>query len=703
MVHVGYGGFSREGLCLLFQNKLNDVSQRQVSSGMLELQAEVSRLYFANSYDQNLSTCLEIIEQVAKIQGQCFKMLTETAKEGGHFEGVEILKSRLLPWLESSFNAASAGRSLDSSGPSLQDTFDKERQRDTILRDQDFRQLDSDLTSTRNQLNQVQDDMATTEKTLEDSKNRSAISLLAAEEEINQLRKQLKYLQAQEDARHKSLDQRSSEFRRSEMPSELRFSEKRASEPRSSEQRIPDSKILDKRRTTIDASNIDRSIADQSSGIADYEKQVRNLKDEIAVLSAEKTSLQGRPTRSRSPSPSVLNNRSEVRSRSRRESQSRSRRESESRSRRESQSRSRAGSLSRNRSRPESRSHSRHTRGSDSRSHSQSPCRSRSHSRSPSRSRSHSRRESPSALQPQTRSPSPSRAKGSSVARKAALLSRFSDAYSQARQDAQCLLRRCIDKAETVQRIIYIATVEAFHVAKMAFRHFKIRVRKSLTPSYVGSNDFEDAVSDYIICHLDLYDSQSSVNDVIRAMNVNPKISFPPEVDFCLLSSFIQEICCIAFAMQTLEPPLDIAFGADGEIFNDCKYRRSYDSDFTAPLVFYHVWPALMENDNVIMKGEAVTKRGAFWNSVRSLSRCRSRSLSPIYPRSHNCLSTVHICLIFYTQLILVLYSILSYERGVGSAFLGLKQQPSFTSRSSQMKAYKCLTAQAQAQKNPEN
>uniref|UniRef100_A0A452T5P1 Mitochondria-eating protein n=1 Tax=Ursus maritimus TaxID=29073 RepID=A0A452T5P1_URSMA len=208
----------------------------------------------------------------------------------------------------------------------------------------------------------------------------------------------------------------------------------------------------------------------------------------------------------------------------------------------------------------------------------------------------------------------------SNVARKAALLSRFSDAYSQARLDAQCLLRRCIDKAETVQRIIYIATVEAFHVAKMAFRHFKIRVRKSLTPSLSGSSNFEDAVSDYIICHLDLYDSQSSVHDVIRAMNVNPKISFPPEVDFCLLSEFIQEICCIAFAMQALDPPLDIAFGADGEIFNDCKYRRSYDSDFTAPLVLYHVWPALMENDCVIMKGEAVTKRGAFvrWPSGRA-------------------------------------------------------------------------------------
>ncbi|XP_076402562.1 mitochondria-eating protein isoform X4 [Peromyscus maniculatus bairdii] len=299
--------------------------------------------------------------------------------------------------------------------------------------------------------------------------------------------------------------------------------------------------------------------------MSDYGKQLQTLKDEIAVLSAEKAGLQGRSTRSRSPSPS----------------------------------------------------------------------------RSRSRSRSHSRSNSPCTTVAKIRSPSPNRSKISSVARKAALLSRFSDAYSQARLDAQCLLRRCLDRAETVQRIIYIATVEAFHVAKMAFRHFKIRVRKMLTPSHVGSNDFESAVMDYIICHLDLYDSQSSVNDVIRAMNVNPKISFPPEVDFCLLHDFIQEICCIAFAMQSLDPPLDIAFGADGEVFNDCKYRRSYDSDFTAPLVFYHVWPALMENDCVIMKGEAVTKRGAFWSSVRPITRCRSRSLSPVCPRNRIGLSTM--------------------------------------------------------------
>lgn len=41
------------------------------------------------------------------------------------------------------------------------------------------------------------------------------------------------------------------------------------------------------------------------------------------------------------------------------------------------------------------------------------------------------------------------------------------------------------------------------------------------------------------------------------------------------------------------------------------RYRRSYDSEFTAPLVMYHVWPALMEGNTVIVKGEAVTRSGA--------------------------------------------------------------------------------------------
>ncbi|XP_070252825.1 mitochondria-eating protein isoform X1 [Myotis yumanensis] len=588
-----------------------DTLRKLVSNDFLRTMYENLELwqrdYNTNSCDQNLSFCLEFIEQVAKMQGQLFGILTTTAQEGGRYDGVEVIKSRLLPWLETAFTAASLGKPIDSKVPSLQDTFERERQKEA--RDREMKQLEVELSSTHNQINQIQDDLPDSPKTLEATKNRSAISLLAAEEEINQLKKQLKSLQSQEDSRLRgsalrATVQKSSERGVEPRGVESRGPEKRTSELRRSEYRSSEKRSgLDKRISGLDKRDRDRDRCDPEV-ISDYEKQVRSLKDEIAALTAEKSALQERSARSQSPSP-VARSRSPG---------------------------ARSPSLSRSRSR--SRSHSRRGSRSESRSRSHSRSRSRRGSRSRSPSGSRSRSGSPSNAMVKIRTPSPNRSKLSSAARKAALLSRFSDAYSQARLDAQCLLRQCIDNAETVQRIIYIATVEAFHVAKMAFRHFKIRVRKSLTPSYMGANDFEDAVTDYIICHLDLYDSQNSVNDVIRAMNVNPKISFPPEVDFCLLSNFIQEICCIAFAMQTLEPPLDIAFGADGEMFNDCKYRRSYDSDFTAPLVFYHVWPALMENDTVVMKGEAVTKRGAFWNSVRPLSRSRSRSLSPICPRS---------------------------------------------------------------------
>ncbi|XP_053470685.1 mitochondria-eating protein isoform X4 [Ictalurus furcatus] len=276
--------------------------------------------------------------------------------------------------------------------------------------------------------------------------------------------------------------------------------------------------------------------------LEDYERQVRLLRDEVTFLTADKSMLQERLVRSRSPSPL------------------------------------------------------------------------------PRRSRNSS----------PVRSESPTRAQLTSSSRHARLVSRFSDLYAIERLEAQSLLRRYIDDLETVQRIIFIAAVESFQAAKLAYRQFKLRVRKTLSPTHMGPESLEDAVEDYIVRNLDLYDVQTSVNDVINSMNVNPRISFPPEVDFMLISCFIREMCRIAFDMQTLHPPLDLAFSSDGELYNDIKYRRSYDSEFTAPLVAYHVWPALMEGDSVLVKGEAVTRRGALWRSrSRSCSPVRSRSGSP--------------------------------------------------------------------------
>ncbi|XP_054876371.1 mitochondria-eating protein [Poeciliopsis prolifica] len=248
---------------------------------------------------------------------------------------------------------------------------------------------------------------------------------------------------------------------------------------------------------------------------------------------------------------------------------------------------------------------------------------------------SRSRSPSPLPLTIRSSSPrgstSPTRAQLTNSSRHARLISRFSDLYTMERLDAQSLLRRYIPDLEMVQRIIFIAVTESFQKAKLAYRQFKQQVRKTLSTSHYGPESLEDAAVDYIVRNLDLYDVLCSVNDVILAMNKNPQISFPPEVDFRLISPLIRETCKVAFAMQTLDPPLDLAYGSNGELFSNTKYRRSFDSDFSAPLVVNYVWPALMEGSTVVVKGEAVTRRGALWSRSRSRSAspARSRSLSP--------------------------------------------------------------------------
>ncbi|XP_040412805.1 mitochondria-eating protein isoform X5 [Cygnus olor] len=358
-----------------------------------------------NTCDQNLNRCCEIIEMNSVIQGQLFTILNETSREGGHYAGVETIKTRLLPWLGTCFSCATSGGLFESGLSFIQDSVEKERQLRQLATSQTFQlqELQEDLTSTRLGLNHVHQELA-----------------------------------------------------RSRSPS---------------------------------------------------------------------------PRRSRSPSPLPL------------------------------------------------------------------------------------------------RSCSPGRARRTNASRHACLVARFGDIYAHERLDAETLLRTYITDKEMVQRIIYTAAVESFQAAKMAYRQFKMRVRKTLSLGHTGLESLEDTVLDYIVRHEDLYDVQASVNEVIRSMNMNPKISFPPEVDFIVISSLIRELCRVAFSMQTLIPPLDIAFGMDGELFSETKYHRSLDSDFTAALVAYHVWPALMENDVVIVKGEAVTKRGALW-SRRSRSRSRSRSCS---------------------------------------------------------------------------
>ncbi|KAK5907248.1 hypothetical protein CesoFtcFv8_005120 [Champsocephalus esox] len=431
------------------------------------------RDYHVISCDNNLNRCCELIELTTKVQGQLFTILNHTAAEGGHYAGVDTLKTRLLPWLGTCFSMARPVVSDDTSLQLIQDSVEKDRRIRELSAslDSDIQRKDNELCSTRLQLDSMRAELVDTQQELDVTKRESATTLLATEEEILQLKADLRSAHEQVESYQRKM-----------------------------------------------------------ATFIDYERQIRLLKDEVSYLSTDKTVLQERLVRSRSPSP--------------------------------------------------------------------------------------------------MRSESPTRARLTNSSRYARLISRFNDLHAVERLEAQVILRRHIDDVEMVQKVIFIAVVESFKTAKLAYRQFKLRVRKTLSPHF-GLEHLEDAAVDYIVRNLDLYDIQASINDVINAMNVNPRISFPPEVDFFLISTLIREMCRVAFAMQTLDPPLDFSFASDGELYNDRKYRRSYDSELTAPLVMYHVWPSLLEGDAVVVKGEAVTRRGAVWSRSRSTSPVRSRSLSP--------------------------------------------------------------------------
>ena len=63
-----------------------------------------------------------------------------------------------------------------------------------------------------------------------------------------------------------------------------------------------------------------------------------------------------------------------------------------------------------------------------------------------------------------------------------------------------------------IKKIIFIAVTESFHVAKMAYRSFRLRARKLLAPIHSGPGSLEEAVTDYIVRNLDLYDVDKSVD-----------------------------------------------------------------------------------------------------------------------------------------------------------------------------------------------
>ncbi|KAK6173931.1 hypothetical protein SNE40_017300 [Patella caerulea] len=447
--------------------------------------------YYINTCDQNVARGCEIIELNAKVQGQLFKLLNVCAAEGGLYGGANIIKSRLLPWLGQSFFATGGNLSTDTSLSVLAECAAKDREMNHLqtMYETSLDDLEGDLRSFRTENQDLRDELRETKDEL-DYKLRST----------------------------------------------------------SSEKMMMEAELRDLKRKLADAEEEVIRLRAKAGLVDDYERKIRNLRDEITYTPVKRTTFADKDI---------------------------------------------TDSVSLYRYVPKVNS--------------------------------------PLALDDPVQR-----------VRSQNLISRFNDMFAQDRLNAMDTLRRYSDDNENTQRIIFTALQEAFSTAKQAFRQFKMKVRSNLLKTHFGPETLEEAVQDYINRNTDLYDLPGLVADVIRALNRNPKIYLSPDNTFAIIQPFIRESVKLAWQMSALAHPLDIAIATDAELFDDNKYRRSYDSEYTAPLVNHHIWPCLQQGIRVLVKGEALTRRGASLGSprrsrspVRSLSpslrtRSRSRSVSPM-------------------------------------------------------------------------
>jgi len=197
-------------------------------------------------------------------------------------------------------------------------------------------------------------------------------------------------------------------------------------------------------------------------------------------------------------------------------------------------------------------------------------------------------------------------------ARRRRLIDRYADLFTGERLYVMKALRAKISDEDIIKRIVYTSVVETFRSSQRSFREFRHRARRAVTLGSVLPT-VEADVQAYIVRNLDLYDSDSTVFEVVRHLNADPLL--PNTVDYKqVLRTLITEVGKVAFEMQSVFPTLDIESGYQGEVFSEDKFRRTFDAEFSAPLIGAHLWPPLVnaEDNSVVLKGECATRHSPF-------------------------------------------------------------------------------------------
>lgn len=196
--------------------------------------------------------------------------------------------------------------------------------------------------------------------------------------------------------------------------------------------------------------------------------------------------------------------------------------------------------------------------------------------------------------------------------RSAKLVERFAELYKNDRIQVINSLRGMSDNS-TAERFVFSIVEECFTVSKLEQHRMRTRMNQALQTGPKGdpkeSDKINELVDNYMKKNTELYDIETLIPDVIKSLYRNSTIAPYVSCNEKNIVPFVREVLRVAWAMISLDPPIDLPAALEGDVINDIRYRRTYDSEFSATTIDYFVWPALIRERKVVAKGEVVTKR----------------------------------------------------------------------------------------------
>ncbi|XP_032223031.2 mitochondria-eating protein isoform X3 [Nematostella vectensis] len=196
-------------------------------------------------------------------------------------------------------------------------------------------------------------------------------------------------------------------------------------------------------------------------------------------------------------------------------------------------------------------------------------------------------------------------------ARAPRLVERFAELYGGERLELMDALRPMGDRAEN-ERLSFCIVEECFMVCKAEQRRMRKKVRHALQPpngSLIDASQTAEIVDSYMSRNTENFDVETLIPEILKCLHRNASVNQSIPYKEKLILPFIRACVRVVWSMVALQPPIDIAIALDGDIINEARYRRSYNSEFSATVVEHFVWPALMRDGKVVAKGEVVTKR----------------------------------------------------------------------------------------------